>query len=76
MGYGQNAVPAHGMDRLNLFGREGDRGVREGFTWDVAFGLGFIKYDNIHQTDKVKVDQAERISCAKTQRRKGTSSGQ
>lgn len=33
MDYGQNEVETQGMDQLNLFGREGDRGVKDGLSY-------------------------------------------
>lgn len=77
MDYGQNEVAAQGMDQLTLFGREGVSKVRDSFAY-MGYGIlfGFKKYDNIHQAKRVKADQAESISCAKTQRYKRTFYGQ
>lgn len=77
MDYGQNEVAAQGMDQLTLFGREGVSGVRDIFAY-MGCGIlfGFKECDNIHQAKRVKADQAESISYAKTQRSKRTFYGQ
>lgn len=52
-------------------GQESQRGLNMG----CAIWLGLNECDNVHQTKKVKAEQAERLCCPKTQRCKITSFG-